>query len=37
MSPKATAVGARVIADVPAFRLGFFPDLSAVEAARHVE
>jgi hypothetical protein len=36
MSRKAPAVGARVIAEVPAFRLEFLPDISAVEAARDV-
>jgi hypothetical protein len=36
MSPESTAVVARVIAEVPAFRLEFLPDISVVEAARHV-
>jgi hypothetical protein len=36
MSHEATAVGARVIAEVPAFGLEFLPDISVVEAARHV-
>lgn len=36
MSPKATAVVARVIAEVPAFGLEFLPDISVVEATRDV-
>jgi hypothetical protein len=36
MSPESTAVVARVIAEVPAFRSELVPDMAAVEATRDV-